>query len=108
SANTAWDRDVYRLTAAAHRKLRIPLNDPATTYWGCAFGIPQSSMHEALAPNLAHTLLLMAAFPPLAWYAGRWGRWALLYAGIFAAFVLLLAEFLLPRWAQAALIAFSE
>nr|MDQ2900257.1 glycosyltransferase family 39 protein [Acidobacteriota bacterium] len=133
SANATWDRAIYRLTAAAHRKSGVPLNDPATTYWGCAFGIPQTSTHEALAPNLAHALLLIAAFFPLAWYAGRYPRWMLLYAGMLAAFVLFcamlkyqpyhprlllplyavgciligpLAEALLPRWGQAVFIAF--
>ncbi|MDQ6663303.1 MAG: glycosyltransferase family 39 protein [Acidobacteriota bacterium] len=133
SANTTWDRGIYRLIAATHQKLGIPLNDPATTYWGCAFGIPQSSTHEALAPNLAHTLLLIAAFFPLAWRARRNPRSMLLYAGIFAAFILfgavlkyqqyhprlllplyavgcipigLLAASLPPRWAQVASMAF--
>ncbi|MDQ6705595.1 MAG: hypothetical protein M3Z85_06485 [Acidobacteriota bacterium] len=133
SANAPWDRAIYRLIAATHRKLGIPLNDPATTYWGCAFGIPQRSTHEALATNLAHTLLLIAAFFPLAWYLRRNPCWMTLYAGIFAAFVLfgavlkyqqyhprlllplygvgciligVLAEFLLPRWGQALPIVF--
>jgi 4-amino-4-deoxy-L-arabinose transferase-like glycosyltransferase len=66
-----WNRGLYDFVLAAHRKIGIDIDDPATTSrWG-VFEPPRNANHEANAPNRWHLLLLAVLTCVLAWRALR-------------------------------------
>ena len=67
--SAAWNARVYRAVAAAHTRLGIDLNDPATTWRGTVFEAPRNANHEANAPNRWHLAIIFAISALLFWRA---------------------------------------
>ncbi len=85
----AWNRGVYNVVIAAHRRIGIDPADPATTWRWSAYGPPRNANHEADAPNRVQLAMLVMLLGVLLWRAAR-GRDRLLalYAiSLVAAFV---------------------
>jgi hypothetical protein len=56
-----WNQGVYGVMLAAHRRLGMDVNDPATTWRGSSFEPPVNANHEANAPNSWHLAIVFAA-----------------------------------------------
>ncbi len=54
----SWNERIHAAAVGLHERLGIDENDPATTWMTTSFQPPAYSMHEALAPNVRHLLLL--------------------------------------------------
>ncbi|MGB7758394.1 MAG: hypothetical protein WBL61_01115 [Bryobacteraceae bacterium] len=93
-----WNQGLYDFVLAAHRKIGIDLDDPATTSrWG-VFEPPRNANHEANAPNRWHLLLLAVVSCVLAWRAlrGRDRRRAVYALALVCGFVVFCAYL---KWA---------
>ena len=89
----AWNRGVYDAVIAAHRRLGIGPDDPATTWRWSAYAPPRNANHEANAPNRVPLAILGVLFCALLWRAAR-GRdrlLALYAASLIFAFVVFCA-----------------
>jgi hypothetical protein len=89
----AWNRGVYDAVIAAHRRLGIDPDDPATTWRWSAYAPPRNANHEANAPNRVPLAILGALCCALLWRAAR-GRdrlLALYAASLIFAFIVFCA-----------------
>jgi len=66
-----WNQAVFDFVRTAHQRLKIDLDDPATTWRGAAFAPPLNANHEANAPNRWHLAMLCAVAGVLFWRALR-------------------------------------
>ena len=57
--NDGWNRGVYNLVVAAHRRIGIDVNDPGTTWRWTSFAPPVNANHEANAPNRWHLAIIL-------------------------------------------------
>lgn len=69
--SSGWNQAVFDFVRTAHQRLRIELDDPATTWRGAAFAPPVNANHEANAPNRWHLAFLCTAAGLLLWRAMR-------------------------------------
>jgi hypothetical protein len=87
--STQWNQSVYKVVLAAHQRLGIDVNDPATTWHTSSYGPPLNANHETNAPNRWHLAVLLAAGCVLAARAlrGRESLSALYVLGLLCAFL---------------------
>jgi hypothetical protein len=88
-----WNQAVFDFVRTAHQRLKIELDDPATTWRGSAFAPPANANHEANAPNRWHLAMLCVLAGVVFWRARRGkDRSLALYAlGLACGFVALCA-----------------
>ncbi|MBI1354676.1 MAG: hypothetical protein GC160_10040 [Acidobacteria bacterium] len=120
----AWNEAIYEAVVAAHERLGMDPNDPATSWSGLHYRPASVSTHEGEVSNVRHLLLLFLSVPWLVWRrkldaaaglaAGvlcgavlfcallKWQPWhARMHLPLFVAAVPVLALFLeawRPRW----------
>ena len=63
----SWNRAVYDRVVAAHRRIGISVNDPATTWRWTSFEPPRNANHEANANSKWELAILAAAAMILIW-----------------------------------------
>jgi hypothetical protein len=83
-----WNQGVFHTIVFVHRKLRLDVNDPATTWVGSKYEPPRNANHETNAPNRWHLAILAACFLIMPWCSPR----LFLYlCGLIAGFILFCA-----------------
>jgi len=88
----AWNEGVHRFVVGIHAKLGLDSSDPTTTWQWTKYGPPQSTRHEANAPNTWHLLLLVSGFAVACFRSLRLRRTLVWYfAGIALGFLLFCA-----------------